>query len=269
MVKKALIIFISCLFFYGCNMFDFFSTPSLDERLGEKDNFKFLTAVDRNPSFGSAYSFIVISDIHIDEGDTRGAEKIKGVIDGNPAIKFIVFLGDLTNNGARQDMEAFLAIANSISVPVYPVIGNHDLFEGSNWAVWKEKIGSTRYRINGDTATLFVLDSANSYVGKEQMDWLERELQSAIGRVFVFTHENFFATEPFSVENTMQTNERARMVNILNNRCDMMFMGHIHKRAVNSAGSVTYISVDCFRDTKNYLMVNVSPIDINFEFRKL
>jgi predicted phosphodiesterase len=250
-------------------MFDFFTTPDLEERLKEKDNFRFLTAADRYPSFGSAYSFIVISDIHIEEGDTRGAAKIKDITDSDPNIKFVVFLGDNTNNGARHDFEAFLGIANSISVPTYPVIGNHDLFDGSNWAVWKEKIGSTRYRINGDTATLFILDSANSYVGKDQMDWLESEIKTAIGRVFVFTHENFFATEPLSVENTMNTNERARMVNILQNRCSMMFMGHIHKRAVNNVGNVTYISVDCFRDTKNYVLVNVTPIGITYEFKNI
>jgi predicted phosphodiesterase len=267
MVKNALVL--SCLLLCGCEMFDFFSTPALNERLEEKDNFRYLTAADRTPSFGTDYSFIVMSDIHIEDRNTRGFEKIKDIIDNNSDIKFVVFLGDLSNRGDREDIEAFLAVANSLSVPSYPVIGNHDIFNGSNWSVWKDLIGSTRYRINGDTATLFVLDSANSYIGKDQMDWLEREIKYTTGRIFVFTHENFFASAGFNVEHTMNINERARMVNILNNRCDMMFMGHIHQRAVNNIGSVTYISVDCFRDTKNYVMVNVTQAGITYEFKNV
>jgi predicted phosphodiesterase len=276
MVKSILKLFLFfplfAILFTGCEngLYDFFYTVDLDERLKEKDSFRFLGAGDRNPSFGDNYSFIVISDIHLDGGKTGGLEKLQDVITADPGIKFIVFLGDNTNNGKERDIETFLSVIGSLTVPCYPVLGNHDLFNNENWYRWKEKIGSTRYRIDADTATLFILDSANSYIGKKQMDWLENEIKNVKERVFVFTHQNLFATAPlYNIEDTMTINERARMASILQNKCDIMFMGHIHIRDDNAAGNVKYISVDCYRDTGNYCFVSVTPFGVTYIFKKL
>ena len=220
---------------------------------------------DRDLSFGTDFSFIVLADTHIKDKDSFGFEKLKTVIDeSNGKIKFVVVLGDITQNGEEDDLKEFLRIARSFGVPCYPVIGNHDIYF-RNWDNWKNLIGSTSYKINGDTATLFILDSANAFFGKEQLDWLENELKSLKGRGFVFTHSNLFGY----YQQLTDTNERARIMSILQNKCDIMFMGHSHARLIREAGGVKYINIEDFKGNDTYVIVSVDNAGVSYEFAKL
>ncbi|MDR2922593.1 MAG: metallophosphoesterase [Treponema sp.] len=253
----------------GCkvDIFGLFASTDLDERLKEKNNFKFLTGSGLSPSFGEEYSFIVITDIHIEDGDAYGLEKIKNVTEENSEIQFAVFCGDITQYGSEQDIKLFIEIARSLNIPCYPVIGNHDIFFG-NWTVWKELIGSTSYRVNGDSSSLFILDSANGFLGKGQIDWLENELKSAKGRIFVFSHYNFFVGAP-NPQQFADTRERARIISLLSGKCDIMFLGHSHERLIREAGGVRYINIDDFTGSKTYCLVSVKKTGISYEFKKL
>jgi 3',5'-cyclic AMP phosphodiesterase CpdA len=245
-----------------------FASTDLDERLKERNNFKFLGSGEFSPALGDEYSFIVITDTHIEGGNAYGLEEIKTVIEGDPKIKFAVFGGDITQNGAEQDLNKFIEIARSLTIPVYPVIGNHDIYFG-NWSVWKGLIGSTSYRINGDTATLFILDSANSFLGKTQLDWLENELRSAYGRVFVFSHHNLFVDSAVNIQQLSDTRERARVISLVSGKCDMMFTGHSHTRLIREAGGTPYINTEDFLTNKTYCLVSVAKTGISYEFKKL
>jgi predicted phosphodiesterase len=275
-LKISLLFLMSGLFclLSACN-FDFlglFYSSDLDERLAECDNFQFLNAGQRSLSLGNNYSFIVLTDTHIEDGDAFGLEGIKDVIAADSEIKFIVVLGDITQYGSRRDVskftEIFADIWNSHSVPCYPVIGNHDIYF-NNWPIWKDHIGSTRYKITGGGTTLFILDSANAFFGMEQLNWLEREIKNTSGRVFVFTHSNLFEDNPFNIQQLSDVNERDRIMSILKNKCDIMFMGHTHERRENKAGDVKYINVDGFRDTKVYCLVSVTSAGVSYTFKKL
>lgn len=263
-----LIILYGLVFLSGCrnDILGLFTSNDLDERLKERDNFIFLKPEDRSLSFGTDYSFIVLAETHIEDGNTHGLEKLKDVTNGS--VKFAIILGDITQNGAEHDINKFKEIAGTLGVPCYPVIGNHDIFFG-NWKNWKEHIGSTSYKIDGDGTTLFILDSANSFFGKEQLDWLQREINNTQGRVFVFTHSNLFVTGPVDMQQLNDTRERARLMSILRNRCDIMFMGHSHTRLINEAGNVIYINIEDFRKSKTYCLVSVKPSGITYEFKKL
>ena len=272
MVRKVLFVI---LVFYVCflsscdiDLFGIFGSTDLDDRLKERNNFQFLSAGDMSLTLGGSYSFIVISDLHILNGDTRGLEKLKDITDNDSEIKFLVFNGDITQCGYRQDLREFIKIAGTLDVPCYPVIGNHDIFQ-NNWSVWKELIGSTCYRINGDTATLLIMDSANAYFGNDQLNWLERELRNTGGRVFVFSHVNLFVSSPIDRYHFTDTRERARVLSILKGRCDAMFMGHLHHQQVNEAGGVKYITVENYRDNRTYCRVDVTATGISWEIKKL
>jgi predicted phosphodiesterase len=266
---KGCIIFLLCVcFLFGCrnDIFGLFGSTDLDNRLKEKNNFKFLHPESRTLTLGDEYSFIVISDTHIENEDAHGLEWLKDVIDNE--IKFVVFNGDITQCGYRHDVQQFIKIAGSLGVPCYPVIGNHDIYLG-NWPEWKELIGSTRYRIDGDGAALFILDSANAYFGKDQLDWLESELKSANDRVFVFSHVNLFENNPANFQQFTDTRERARFMSILRDRCDAMFMGHLHHNLVTEVGNVQYISMEDYRSHRNYCRVSVKKTGISWEFKTL
>jgi len=261
--------FVLC-FLSACNV-DFLGlivSSDLDERLAERDNFRFLSGGQRSFSFGDEYSFIVLADTHIEDGNAFGLEKLADVIAGNGEIKFIVILGDITQYGSEQDVNRFIDISDAFDIPCYPVIGNNDIYFG-NWPVWKDLIGSTRYRINGGGTTLFILDSANSFFGMEQLDWLQREIKNTSGRVFVFTHANLFVSNPLDIKQSSDMKERARITSILRDKCDIMFTGHLHRRLINEAGNVQYVSLEDFRSTQGYCLVSVTKTGVAYTFEKL
>jgi predicted phosphodiesterase len=277
MVKKIikisiLILILGVLCFIGCNndFLGMIASNDLDERLKERDNLKFLDERGWStlPQLGDAYSFIVITDTHIEDGDAFGLEKLAGVVAANSDIKFAVVLGDITQHGLAKDIDKFIEIADDLGVPFYPVIGNHDFYFG-NWPIWKEKIGSTSYRVDSDSTTLFILDSANSFFGKEQLDWLEREIKTAKNRVFVFTHTPLFADGPLQFWQISDLKERARIVSILSDKCDIMFMGHVHQHIENTVGKVRYIALEDFVKQKAYCIVTVTPARVSFKVHYL
>jgi len=254
----------------ACNVdfLGFFYSNDLDERLAERDNFKYLSQEQMSLSLGDEYSFIVLTDTHIEDGNAFGLEALADVIAADSKIKFVTFLGDITQYGSQKDVKKFIDISKTFNVPCYPVIGNHDIYFG-NWHVWKDLIGSTRYKINGGETTLFILDSANAFFGKEQLDWLQKELKNTSGRVFVFTHSNLFVNDPLDIQQLSDMKERARITSMLKNKCDIMFMGHSHERRFNEVGKVKYVNIEDFKDTKVYCLVSVTGKGVTYTFKKL
>jgi predicted phosphodiesterase len=252
----------------GCTVdfFGLFASSELDDRLASKNTFHFLTDLDRGLALGPEYSFLTLTDTHIERGDAHGLEKLKERI--LPEDKFVVVTGDITQNGHYRDVEKFIEIAKSLGVPCYPVIGNHDIYF-DNFPNWRDLIGSTSYRIDHSNTTLFILDSANASFGASQIDWLQNELGSTKDRVFVFTHANLFVESPLDVQQFTETRERARFLAILKGRVDAVFMGHLHRRLIREAGGVKYIVTEDFKSHGTYCRVYVSKAGIRWEFFKL
>jgi predicted phosphodiesterase len=277
--KRYLLLFLylaSCLFI-NCNndILGLFASTDLDERLNEKNPLKFMKTNNMRllplGHLGDEYSFIVITDTHIENGNAFGLEKIIPLIANDRDIKFVVINGDITQNGNKENIAKFIEIAHALEdlgVPCYPVIGNHDIYF-NNWPNWKAYIGSTYYRIDSGKTTLFFLDSANAYFGKTQLDWLESGIKTAGRRVFVFSHVNLFVKSPFDIQQFTDVRERARIISILKGRCDIMFMGHVHKRILNEAGGVKFLSIEDYRDNRIFCRVNVKNTGIDFSFHKL
>jgi 3',5'-cyclic AMP phosphodiesterase CpdA len=252
----------------GCKVdfFGLFVSSDVDDRLESKNTFHFLTDADRNLSLGAGYSFLTLTDTHIEGGDAHGLEKLKGHI--AQSDKFVVVTGDITQDGRRGDVKQFLEIAKALGIPCYPVIGNHDIFF-NNFSNWRDLIGSTSYRIDHSNTTLFILDSANASLGAGQIGWLQDELGQTRGRVFVFTHANLFVENPLDIGQLTETRERARLLSILKGRADAVFMGHLHKRFIQNAGGVAYIVTEDFRDNRTYCRVSVSETGFSYEFLNL
>ncbi|MCL2443710.1 MAG: metallophosphoesterase [Treponema sp.] len=274
----TLIISLFC-FINSCNidLLGLIVSSDIEERFAEKDNMAFFNSRGWNTlTFDNEdnYSFIVLADTHIEDGQTWGFEDLEDVISahnstaGNTKIEFMVVLGDITQYGSEQDIDKFIEIADSFSVPCYPVIGNHDIYF-FNWPVWRDKIGSTVYRIDSAKTSLYMLDSANSFFGREQLNWLERDIKNTKERVFVFTHSPLFVNGPADMQQITDIRERARIVSILQGKCDTMFMGHSHKYYYNIVGGVEYIAVEDFVGKKAYCIVTVKPTGITYDFKNL
>jgi predicted phosphodiesterase len=270
-IRAAVILCIGTLLIVSCDVdiLGLFGSSDFDGRFAERDNFRFLTSAELRPTFTAPYSFIMISDTHINNGDAHGLEKIKDVAAADANIKFIVVTGDITQSGEKKDLEKFITIARSLSIPVYPVIGNHDIYFG-NWSVWKDLIGSTTYQVESPDTTLLILDSANANFGLKQLDWLDDRLKSAKKNTFVFTHANLFTESMNDFQAVADIRERARMLSMLKGRADAVFAGHVHRRIIREAGGVQYITIEDFRDNSIYCLVRVSASgNISWEFKKL
>jgi len=257
----------SCLILYP-----FQDISDIDERMEQMNN---LTLVNTFPPLDTGngdYSFVVMSDVHIGDNNTNGLERLPQLIETNPEIKFAVLTGDLTSNGKHGDFQKYIEIAKEladIGVPFYPVLGNHDLV-GDGWGFWKDNIGSTIYRIDDANATLIFLDSANLYFGKEQLDWLENELNRETKRaVFVFNHVPLFASGPAPWVTISDLTERARAVSIFKNKCNIVFAGHAHSRNIYNVGNVEYITLDEFESTHKYCIVTVRGSAISYSWGTL
>jgi predicted phosphodiesterase len=258
------VIFVIPVLTESCDML--ILTNDVSSRFSYHDTFNFLDPADRTPGLGDAYSFIVASDIH----DSPRFADLETILISSD--KFIVITGDISGDGTRAQLQNFVDTANTFSVPCYPVIGNHDIYD-NNGGPWKELIGSSCYRIDDGSAsqstTLFILDSANSFFGKDQLDWLESEMKSANPLVFTFTHNNFFVSAMFDTEHITDNNERARFLHILKDRCKVLFTGHLHKRVIQSAGGILCITLEDFQTSGSYCRVRVSPAGITREFINL
>jgi predicted phosphodiesterase len=266
-ILSGFFLFVVCLII-GCtvDLLGLFASNDLDERLEEKNNFRYLTSDERNTVFPDEFSFIVLTDTHVEDGNIKDLEKIKAEINGD--VKFVTILGDITQNGAEQDVKKVTEFIRTLGVPCYPLIGNHDVYFG-NWPVWKKFIGSTRYRINGESVTLFILDSANAFIGKAQVDWLEKELKTAKGKVFVLTHSDFFVQDKIKIQQLYDPAERARIMSILRDKCSIVLTGHSHERVEKEFGGVKYLSIEDYKSTQTYCLVKVTPAGVSYEFKKL
>ncbi|MDR3192797.1 MAG: metallophosphoesterase [Treponema sp.] len=268
LVFAVLILFPAC----DVDLVGLFASSEPDERFKSRNTFHFLSPADLSLSLPSNYSFIVVSDTHIEDGNARGLEKIRdaAVAEGDA---FVAVTGDITQNGKREDLEKFIGIADSLraaGIPCYPVIGNHDVYF-NNWPNWRDLIGSSTYRVDSpnSSTTLFMLDSANGSFGKDQIDWLREGLKSARPHVFIFTHANLFTENLIDIEQITDNRERARLLFLLDGRCDALFSGHVHNRITRKAGGVNYISLEDYRDNRTYCRVFVGPSGISWEFKKL
>ncbi|MDR0400911.1 MAG: metallophosphoesterase [Treponema sp.] len=257
----------------GCRIdpLGFFVTTDYSKRFKERDNFRFLGEAELKPSFSAPYAFIVLSDTHIERGNAHGLERIKDAAAAAGAA-FVVVTGDITQKGRRRDLEKFLEIAESLrtlSIPLYPVIGNHDIYSGG-WSHWRDLIGSATYAVESPDTTLIVLDSANANFGRDQLNWLEDRLGRAGKIAFVFTHANLFTETLGDREVVTDTRERARMLAMLQGRCGAMFSGHAHRRIIREAGGVQYITLESFLDHSTYCLGRVDANgNFSWEFRKL
>ena len=247
----------------SCNndIFGMFGSNDLSKRWQARNKFNFLTPAERNlATLGDTYSFIVLADTHIDDKNDLKLDKLKAVIeksaiDGDE-IKFVVISGDVTQKGERKEINKFIKQAGELGIPCYPVAGNHDVYFG-NWPEWEKLIGSTIYRIDGGNTTLLILDSATGFFGNKQLDWLEKELKTAGERVFVFTHYNVFVKSPTDIQQLTDIRERARLTSILKDKCDIMFMGHLHKHIENKLGGVEYLAIEDYRDKAAYCLLKL------------
>jgi predicted phosphodiesterase len=214
------------------------------------------------------FSFIFISDLHIEGGTHSYFHGLKDRLDG---ASFIVIGGDITQNGRKADVDRFIAEAGAMGVPVYATIGNHDLYSGG----WDNSraIGPSSFTVKvGNQARLVCLDTGNGTLGQAQTAWLEETLAgSAEGTVIVATHMHFFVNDCLETQQLTSPEETAALLSLYRQYgVDLALCGHLHKSEGRMIGSMRYAISPSFLDRSGdagYLFVTCAGGVINVERR--
>ncbi len=185
---------------------------------------------------------------------------VQAIAQSNPA--FISFGGDIVYNGYDQDdwkvWDTETAVWREKKIPVYPVLGNHDLHGNENVALdnyfqrFPDIKKSLYYSVRAANTLMLVLDSSLEETSGPQWQWLTRKLDQLPGDVdfvFIVLHHppytsssdakrfggghsaRFKEQELARLLEARQQNLRARIV---------VFSGHVHNYERHEHGGITY-----------------------------
>jgi len=235
----------------------FYSYSNPDSRFSEKDTLQMHSAPTLLESISASsgklsYSFTIISDIHVrDSGAPHLEQFVKSLL--LPEDQFILDCGDSTQSGYNNQFTIYRDIMDSSGIPWFASIGNHDLYH-EGWKFYRETIGKSVYTLNigspGDRGSTLVisLDSANSTLGKKQINWLEDILFTNSGlwdHIIVYTHSQFFSDGLTTVVQFSDTEEIYKLMYLFKTYgVEYVFMGHNHKWNQRTIDGVKYITLD-------------------------
>ena len=202
--------------------------------------------------------FGICADIHQDimhDGELR----LQVFIDDmqKQDVDFIIQLGDFCRPYERN--LPFLKIWEQFQGPRYHVIGNHDNDGGFTHdqviTFWKAPLKYYSFDKNGYH---FVVLNGNEhnpspdrpvgyarYIGKEQQEWLEKDLQQTNLTTIIFCHQG--------LDNDMGGIENATLVRLILERANqdagfkkvrLVFSGHHHLDYQNEINDIFYIQIN-------------------------
>ena len=187
------------------------------------------------------FSFAAMGDPHLGSsgGGTIAHALALSKADGD---SFVVVAGDDSNTGQSTEFNNFNAVVGSGGLPVYPAIGNHDIFFGG-WASYKNIIGRSMYTFNAGTVHFIFLDTANGVFGVEQLNWLRDDLRRNVQPIkIVVMHFPIYVNE-FSTIYKISSDEEATIFKSIMNQygVQLVISGHYHGGANHSFGGTEYL----------------------------
>jgi hypothetical protein len=190
------------------------------------------------------FTFVQITDIHLDALEEHRIffeKAIREINKINPA--FVIATGDLvlraervTISQAKEWYDIYSDSIKNLDVPVFNMVGNHDVVgihykkdistePGYNKEMYRDYFGPTYYSFDWGSYHCIVLDPNEFLEGNQfykipdyQVEWLRKDLSYRQGEpLLVFFHEP-----------TLSWENRADVLNLLNQHSTKMFSGHWH-----------------------------------------
>lgn len=199
-----------------------------------------------------------MSDLHfMQEGDVLGHDprlRLQAAIDHinshHADAEMCIISGDMVNRGTRSDYESVQAKLENLSVPYFPMVGNHDnrdLFREALPVPESCMTHFIQYRLLVPDGIIICLDThkTGSDAGELCMarrEWLSGVLTEAGDTsVFIFMHH-----PPMSLGLPMQDTEnmdngQAFLDLISQFECvKYLFIGHVHRPITGSVGGIPF-----------------------------
>ena len=147
---------------------------------------------------------------------------------------------------------SFIASFNQGNIPAYHVLGNHDLDEGHSkeQAIQAFGMPSAYYAKVIQGVRILVLDGNDpgsptakggyaSYIGKEQRDWLNQQLENSKEPVIVISHQPIAGI--YTIDNSVE------IQNLLSTHASKIILavnGHAHVDQFLKVGGVSYLHLN-------------------------
>jgi 3',5'-cyclic AMP phosphodiesterase CpdA len=217
-----------------------------------------LSGYDSKKSTGDSLKFGLCADVHKDvmhDADSR----LKAFIEeaSEKELDFIIQLGDFCR---PYDYNlGFLSIWNSFPGEKYHVLGNHDMdggFSREQVVEYWNAIGKY-YSFDRKGYHFVVLDGNDPdpspdrpsgyarYIGKEQLNWLEKDLQETKLPTIVFSHQGL-DNDLGGIHNATRSrlvleraNQRAGFQKV-----QLVFSGHHHQDYYNNINGIHYLQIN-------------------------
>jgi 3',5'-cyclic AMP phosphodiesterase CpdA len=216
----------------GCDwdVGQFFFHPSVEQRVTESLSGELAAPQPPDAINPDSFSFAIFGDVHYTTGTHPTMARFQSdAVDRG--IDFFCVLGDLTRDGTSEQMRRARAGLDSIGIPYYVTLGNHDLFQANAWPSYKAEFGPGCYSVTiaGKVKLLF-LDTAEGRLGSRQFEWLEQELSGAGDCIkFVGTHFPLYDDIVPDIGRLASGPERTKLQHLLQrHRVWAYAAGHIH-----------------------------------------
>ena len=203
---------------------------------------------------------IWMSDLHfVVEGDVLGhdprkrlAAAINHINAHHADAAFCVVSGDMVNRGAVTDYAALAAQMAELTVPMLPMMGNHDdrRLLCDHFALPADQMADfVQYAVPFADGIAICLDTqkAGSDAGELcplRLDWLREELEKAGGAVYVFMHH-----PPMVLGLPMQDQDRMEApgafldVVASSDAVRHLFIGHVHRPIAGTIRGIPFATM--------------------------
>lgn len=160
-----------------------------------------------------------------------------------PDVRFVIAMGDLTQRGEIEEYDLFEQQLETLSVPFYTTLGNHELWAPAERFL--DRFGRANFQFQFKGAAFTFVDSGNAGIDPIVEDWLAGWLDTAQAQTHVFlTH--FPPVDPAGIRYGAFRSSRdghRLLSQLADQRVDLTLYGHLHTYiAYENAGIPAFIS---------------------------
>jgi 3',5'-cyclic AMP phosphodiesterase CpdA len=202
------------------------------------------------------FHFIVVNDLHRATPECNPYfTALIGQMKTHRGVELVLAVGDLADDGRRENLVAIREAFGGLDVPLYPVIGNHDYATATDRSAYEEVFpGRINYRFEHRGWQFLGLDSTqgtdyqDTRIPLATLDWLDATLSKLDRRqpMVVFTHFPLGEGVPMRPVNAGQVLERFAGFNLKG-----VFGGHHHAFTVRTFGNIELVTNRCCSRLRN------------------
>lgn len=186
------------------------------------------------------FRFAVLSDI---QQGLSSVDDLFERINREDGVRMVLSTGDLVEDGTASELDVFERKLETLTVPFYSTVGNHDLWDGPT--EWRRRFGRFSMHFDFKGASFSLVDSASATIDPLVYEWLDDWLVDARDRLhIVLTH--IPPLDPVGVRSGSFRSRREAnkfLARLAAGGVDLTLYGHIHSHyAFTNAGIPAHIS---------------------------